>query len=275
MHIPPGFRPQSGSSSRPVASVLCWVQRQDRRQELTSQRSRLFSCRALKTKHETPKYGLIYHASLIGQSQPKYKGKISRVLAAKCALAIRVDALGDTTDASVGLEAREKVSRSSKSRQQSAARRILPVLALQTFAMPARGRRAPSSCLISFAEEGSRSSLTLGVRLSLTRGTHTNCVTEKLCVQVEARLRQLEGRSLASDAAKPKGKQQPAAYSAAAQQAGGGSLLAGSGAKAYNAAADIVPVSFHACLQTVACGAATCRRATSERLGSSASMLRG
>jgi nucleolar protein 58 len=66
--------------------------------------------RALKTKHETPKYGLIYHASLIGQSQPKHKGKISRVLAAKCALAIRVDALGDTTDASVGSEARAKVS---------------------------------------------------------------------------------------------------------------------------------------------------------------------
>jgi len=122
--------------------------------------------RALKTKHETPKYGLIYHASLIGQSQPKYKGKISRVLAAKCALAIRVDALGDTTDATVGLEAREKV---------------------------------------------------------------------------EARLRQLEGRSLASDAAKPKGKQQPAAYNAAAAQAGGSGLLADSGAKAYNAAADVVP----------------------------------
>lgn len=70
----------------------------------------MWCLRALKTKHETPKYGLIYHASLIGQSQPKYKGKISRVLAAKCALAIRVDALGDTTDATVGLEAREKVS---------------------------------------------------------------------------------------------------------------------------------------------------------------------
>ena len=41
--------------------------------------------RALKTKAETPKYGLIYHASLIGQSAPKFKGKISRVLAAKCA----------------------------------------------------------------------------------------------------------------------------------------------------------------------------------------------
>lgn len=45
--------------------------------------------RALKTKHETPKYGLIYHASVIGQTAPKNKGKISRVLAAKTALAIR------------------------------------------------------------------------------------------------------------------------------------------------------------------------------------------
>lgn len=37
--------------------------------------------RALKTKSETPKYGLIYHASLIGQAPAKIKGKISRVLA--------------------------------------------------------------------------------------------------------------------------------------------------------------------------------------------------
>ena len=66
-------------------------------------------CRALKTKHETPKYGLIYHASLIGQAPPKFKGKISRVLAAKCALSIRVDALGEAADAEVGLEARAKV----------------------------------------------------------------------------------------------------------------------------------------------------------------------
>merc|ERR1719297_553018 len=53
--------------------------------------------RALKTKHDTPKYGLIYHASLIGQTAPKYKGKISRVLAAKTALAVRVDAMSDET----------------------------------------------------------------------------------------------------------------------------------------------------------------------------------
>merc|ERR1719201_2678183 len=65
--------------------------------------------RALKTKKDTPKYGLIYHASLIGQAAPKHKGKISRVLAAKCALAIRVDALGDTSEATIGIESREKV----------------------------------------------------------------------------------------------------------------------------------------------------------------------
>ena len=45
--------------------------------------------RALKSKHDTPKYGLIYHASLVGQAAPKLKGKISRVLAAKTSLAIR------------------------------------------------------------------------------------------------------------------------------------------------------------------------------------------
>lgn len=54
--------------------------------------------RALKTKHATPKYGLIYHASVVGQATPKHKGKISRSLAAKCALAIRVDALGEAGD---------------------------------------------------------------------------------------------------------------------------------------------------------------------------------
>lgn len=65
--------------------------------------------RALKTKHATPKYGLIYHASLIGQAAPKHKGKISRSLAAKTALAIRYDALGDNPDNTMGLENRAKL----------------------------------------------------------------------------------------------------------------------------------------------------------------------
>ncbi|KAI6858662.1 Nucleolar protein, partial [Hortaea werneckii] len=51
--------------------------------------------RALKTKHDTPKYGLIYHASLIGQASGKNKGKIARMLATKTALGLRVDALSE------------------------------------------------------------------------------------------------------------------------------------------------------------------------------------
>lgn len=71
--------------------------------------------RALKTKHDTPKYGLIYHASLVGQAPPKHKGKMARVLAAKAALGARVDALADgegdddTIDATLGYESRAKV----------------------------------------------------------------------------------------------------------------------------------------------------------------------
>ncbi|XP_010485906.1 PREDICTED: probable nucleolar protein 5-2 [Camelina sativa] len=65
--------------------------------------------RALKTKHATPKYGLIYHASVVGQAAPKHKGKISRSLAAKSALAIRFDALGDGQDNTMGLENRAKL----------------------------------------------------------------------------------------------------------------------------------------------------------------------
>ncbi|KAH9828511.1 Nucleolar protein 58 [Teratosphaeria destructans] len=60
--------------------------------------------RALKTKHDTPKYGLIYHASLIGQATGKNKGKIARMLATKTTLGLRVDALSDWGQAGAGKE---------------------------------------------------------------------------------------------------------------------------------------------------------------------------
>lgn len=66
--------------------------------------------RALKSKHDTPKYGLIYHASLVGQAAPKLKGKVSRILAAKAALSIRIDALQDDANAETGLLMRTQVS---------------------------------------------------------------------------------------------------------------------------------------------------------------------
>ena len=65
--------------------------------------------RALKAKHDTPKYGLIYHASLVGQAAPKFKGKVSRVLAAKASLSVRLDALGDDVDGSMGISMRAQV----------------------------------------------------------------------------------------------------------------------------------------------------------------------
>jgi nucleolar protein 58 len=65
--------------------------------------------RALKSKSNTPKYGLIYHASLIGQAPAKHKGKIARVLAAKCSISSRVDALGENEKITIGLKSKEKV----------------------------------------------------------------------------------------------------------------------------------------------------------------------
>ncbi|CAE6468929.1 unnamed protein product [Rhizoctonia solani] len=43
--------------------------------------------RALKTKGNTPKYGLIYHSTFIGRAGAKHKGRISRYLANKCSIA--------------------------------------------------------------------------------------------------------------------------------------------------------------------------------------------
>ncbi|XP_063963216.1 nucleolar protein 58-like [Lytechinus pictus] len=80
--------------------------------------------RALKTKKDTPKYGLIYHASLVGQSNPKNKGKMSRMLAAKTSLAIRYDALGDDASCELGLESRAKIESRLRSLEQGEERRI-------------------------------------------------------------------------------------------------------------------------------------------------------
>jgi len=65
--------------------------------------------RALKTKKATPKYGLIYHASLVGQTSTKNRGKVSRILANKAVLSCRVDALGDQDTRNIGIENLNKI----------------------------------------------------------------------------------------------------------------------------------------------------------------------
>ncbi|CDJ56465.1 nucleolar protein 5A, putative [Eimeria maxima] len=56
--------------------------------------------RALKSRSgRTPKYGLLFHSSFIGRvQQQKHRGRMSRYLASKCALAARIDAFGDEAD---------------------------------------------------------------------------------------------------------------------------------------------------------------------------------
>jgi len=47
--------------------------------------------RALKTRGNIPKYGLIFHSSFIGRASAKNKGRIARFLANKCSIASRID----------------------------------------------------------------------------------------------------------------------------------------------------------------------------------------
>lgn len=65
--------------------------------------------RALKTKKDTPKYGLIYHSNLIGSASTANKGKLSRMLAAKASLCTRLDALGEDSTLELGAEHKVKL----------------------------------------------------------------------------------------------------------------------------------------------------------------------
>ncbi|KAG6889501.1 snoRNP complex protein nop56 [Termitomyces sp. Mi166 len=65
--------------------------------------------RALKTKGNTPKYGLLYHSSFIGRAGPKHKGRISRFLANKCSIASRIDCYTDNPTPKFGEALRAQV----------------------------------------------------------------------------------------------------------------------------------------------------------------------
>lgn len=58
--------------------------------------------RALKTKGKTPKYGLIFNSTFIGRAGLKQKGKISRYLANKCAIAARLDQFSEAPTGKFG-----------------------------------------------------------------------------------------------------------------------------------------------------------------------------
>merc|ERR1712157_527427 len=65
--------------------------------------------RALKTRGNTPKYGLIFHSSFIGRAGAENKGRISRYLANKCSIASRIDAFSDESTSVFGSKLKEQV----------------------------------------------------------------------------------------------------------------------------------------------------------------------
>merc|ERR1719410_2410425 len=65
--------------------------------------------RALKTKGNTPKYGLIFHSSFIARAGAKNKGRISRYLANKCSIASRIDCFSETSTSIFGTSMKQQV----------------------------------------------------------------------------------------------------------------------------------------------------------------------
>lgn len=65
--------------------------------------------RALKTRGNTPKYGLLYHSTFIGRAGSKNKGRISRYLANKCSIASRIDCFTETPTHIFGEKLRQQV----------------------------------------------------------------------------------------------------------------------------------------------------------------------
>lgn len=109
--------------------------------------------RALKARHNTPKYGLIYHASLIGKTPAKHKGKVARVLAAKCAISARVDALGESEQATIAIESMEKVEERLRTLEGAATR---------SFSGKAKGRQVKEQGHRSAANPATLKSKTIG-----------------------------------------------------------------------------------------------------------------
>ncbi|XP_055380758.1 nucleolar protein 58 [Condylostylus longicornis] len=79
---------------------------------------------ALKKKKDTPKYGLLFHAALVGQASTKNKGKMARSLAAKVALATRVDAFGEDLTFELGAEHKVKLENRLRLLEEGNLRRL-------------------------------------------------------------------------------------------------------------------------------------------------------
>lgn len=78
--------------------------------------------RALKSKGNTPKFGLIYHSAYIGRAPGKDKGKISRFLANKCSMATRMDCFSEEPSKDFGISLRKEIDERLSKYPQSTVR---------------------------------------------------------------------------------------------------------------------------------------------------------
>ena len=66
--------------------------------------------KSFKSKKLPPKYGIIYHASLINSATINLRGKISRITAGKIAISARIDALGEIKyGGAIGLQNKKRI----------------------------------------------------------------------------------------------------------------------------------------------------------------------
>jgi len=124
--------------------------------------------RALKTKHDTPKYGLIYHASLVGQAPQKLKGKMARMVATKAALSIRVDALSDADSRSDAAAA--EVGITNRVKLESRLRALEHQAGIQSVRRVTAGAGRPQPKFEMTAGPGSYNTATDSVKLDSVQG---------------------------------------------------------------------------------------------------------
>jgi len=63
----------------------------------------------MKTRGNTPKYGLLFHSTFIGRAQKRDKGRIARYLSNKCSIASRIDCFTDEATSVFGEKLREQI----------------------------------------------------------------------------------------------------------------------------------------------------------------------
>lgn len=65
--------------------------------------------RAMKTRGNTPKYGLLFHSTYIGRAQKRDKGRIARYVSNKCSIASRIDCFTDEASSVFGEKLRDQI----------------------------------------------------------------------------------------------------------------------------------------------------------------------